>query len=122
MSQSDTPNSEAPSADPMDQFERYDTINTSAIVLVGFMSAILTFAIIIGVQAMFYSAQQAELVKKDIDVADARVIETITQQRQKLTGYSWADDAKKKVSLPIEQAMAKVVEKEAAKRKGAKSE
>lgn len=122
MSQSDTPNTAAHSADPMDQFERYDTINTSAIVLTGFVSAILTFAIIIGVQAMFYSAKQAEQTKKDVNVADNAVIETITQQRQKLNGYSWADDKKQNVSIPIEQAMAKVVQEESTKRKGSGTE
>lgn len=113
MSQTESPNPAVGPVDPMDQFERYDTVNTSAIVLVGFISAILTFAIIIAAQAMFYSASQAELVKKDVNVADATVIEAITQQRQKLTGYSWADGKKKKVSIPIEKAMAMVVENEA---------
>lgn len=122
MSQTESENSSNGPADPMDQFERYDTVNTSGIVLVGFIAAILTFAIIIAVQAMFYSAKQAELVKKDINVADATVIETITQQRQKLTGYSWADDKKQKVSIPIEQAIAQVVQKEAEKRKGSTPE
>ena len=122
MTQTETSNAASGPVDPMDQFERYDTINTSGIVLVGFISAILTFAIIIAVQAMFYSAKQAELVKKDINVADATVIETITQQRQKLTGYSWADDKKKNVSIPIEQAMAMVIEKEATKSKGTNAE
>ncbi len=116
MSHTESTSKAAESVDPMDQFERYDTINTSGIVLVGFMSAIVTFAIIIGVQAMYYSASQAELVKKDVNVADKMVIETVTRQRQKLTGYSWADDKKQKVSIPIEKAIAKVIEKEAARK------
>ncbi|MEP3482608.1 MAG: hypothetical protein ABJZ55_25420 [Fuerstiella sp.] len=122
MTQTESSNTASGPVDPMDQFERYDTVNTSGIVLVGFISAILTFAIIIAVQAMFYSAKQAELVKKDVNVADATVIEAITQQRQKLTGYSWADDKKKKVSIPIEQAMAMVIENEAAKSEGSDAE
>ena len=116
MSHTESTSKAAESVDPMDQFERYDTIDTSGIVLVGFMSAIVTFAIIIGVQAMYYSASQAELVKKDVNVADKMVIETVTRQRQKLTGYSWADDKKQKVSIPIEKAIAKVIEKEAARK------
>ena len=116
MSHTESTSKAAESVDPMDQFERYDTINTSGVVLVGFMSAIVTFAIIIGVQAMYYSASQAELVKKDVNVADKMVIETVTRQRQKLTGYSWADDKKQKVSIPIEKAIAKVIEKEAARK------
>lgn len=108
-------------ADPMDQFERYDTINTSAIVLVGFVSAILTFAIIIAVQAMFYSASRAELVKKDVNVADQLVIEEITKQRQILTGYGWADASKQKVSIPIDRAMEMVVQQESAKRESSGS-
>lgn len=122
MTQTDSSNAATGPVDPMDQFERYDTVNTSGIVLVGFVSAILTFAIIIAAQAMFYSAARAELVKKDVNVADATVIETITQQRQKLTGYSWADDRKQKVSIPIEQAMNMVIQKEAGKQEGSTPE
>lgn len=97
---------------PEDQFERYDTINTPKIVVIGFVSAIVTFAVIVGAQAMFFAANKAEIAKKEVQVADEIVPDAITQQQNKLSTYGWVDSQKGVVSIPVADAMRLIVEEE----------
>ncbi len=55
---------------PADQFERYDTIDTPRIVVIGFVAAILTFVVILSAQAVFFAADKAEVQKKEVAIAD----------------------------------------------------
>jgi hypothetical protein len=98
------------------QFERYDTIDTPKIVVVGFISAILTFVVIVAAQALFFIADDAEYVRKTIQTSDTTVDQVVTQQQARLADYRWVDAQAGTVSIPIEDAMRKVVSEEKAKR------
>ena len=98
------------------QFERYDTIDTPKIVVVRFIAAILTFVVIVAAQALFFMAADAEYVRKSIEVNDTTVDQVITQQQGRLADYRWVDSQSGIVSIPIEDAMQKVVSEEKAKR------
>ena len=104
---------EAPPAET--QFERYDTIDTPKIVVVGFVAAILTFVVIVAAQAMFFMAANGENVRKSIAVTDTTIEQVVTQQEGRLADYSWVDSQAGVVSIPIEVAMRKVVAEEKTK-------
>ena len=103
----------APSPDA--SFERYDTIDTPKIVIVGFVSAILTFVVIVAAQAAFFMAANQENVRKSIAVTDTTVEQVVTQQRGRLADYAWVDAEAGVVSIPIDMAMSKVVAEEKGK-------
>jgi hypothetical protein len=97
------------------QFERYDTIDTPKIVVVGFISAILTFVVILGAQAIFFATDNAEAQRKMAAAAPTALTDGWTQQQNRLAGYGWVDPAKGVVSIPISDAMRLVVEEQQAK-------
>ena len=95
---------------PASQFERYDTINTPKIVVVGFISAIVTFVVILAAQAVFFATDYAETQRKIAAETPTPLTEGLTQQQNRLSGYGWVDPAKGVVNIPIENAMRLVVE------------
>lgn len=97
------------------QFERYDTIDTPKIVVVGFVSAILTFVVILGAQAIFFATDHAEAQRKIAAAAPTALTDGWTQQQNRLAGYGWVDPAKGVVNIPISDAMRLVVEEQQSK-------
>lgn len=96
--------------DPAAQFERYDTIDTPRIVVIGFVSAILTFTVILAAQAVFFSADRAEVARKANVAVPSVLTNGWTQQQNRLAGYGWVDPSRGIVSIPIQDAMRRVVE------------
>lgn len=86
-----------------------DTINTPLIALIGIVTAILTFAVIIGVQVLYYHAAASEDERKVIQVRDVDADNELAAQEGKLANYGWTTPDKKKVVIPIEEAMQVVV-------------
>ncbi len=102
--------------DPTAQFERYDTIETPKIVVVGFISAIVTFAIILAAQAVFFASDHAETQRKLAAETPTTLTDGLTQQQNRLAGYGWVDPAKGVVNIPISDAMRLVVEEKQSKK------
>lgn len=92
------------------QFERYDTIDTPRIVVVGFLSGIITFVIILAAQAVFFAADHVETQRKAASGVPTPLTEGLTQQQNRLAGYGWVDPAKGVVNIPVSDAMKLVVE------------
>jgi hypothetical protein len=90
--------------------ERYNDTNTPMIALVGFIGAILTFALIVGLQVLYYATVEQEKVDKVIRVPTADSDSMIAEQQIKLTQYGWLDRQQSKVAIPIDRAMELVVE------------
>lgn len=90
---------------PSSQFERYDTINTSRIAVIGFVSAILVFGAVVSAQAAFFAADHAEAARK----AEVAVADGLTEQRSRLAGYGWVNAAEGTVHIPVDSAMKLVV-------------
>lgn len=102
----------APAGSRSAQFERYDTIDTPRIVLVGFLSAILTFVVILGAQAAFFAADNMEAQRKVASGVPSPLAEGLTQQQNRLAGYGWVDPAKGVVNIPVNDAMKLVIEEQ----------
>lgn len=83
-----------------DEQNTSDGVNAPAIATVGVFSAVLTFAVIIGVQVLYYKAAERDLARKDTDpFQEVRVV--LEEQDAQLTG----DKAKARGAIPIDEAM-----------------
>lgn len=78
----------------------YDDINTPVILMVGFISAVVTFLIIALVQGMAYHWEKSYLRKQEVVAWPSA--KQIAEQQEILQGGDGI--------LPIEDAMAKVIE------------
>ena len=88
---------------------RYDDPNVAASAVVGIISAILLFVIIVGLQAVFYSAEQAELEKKVYSQPYQDLQQLDANQREQINSYGWVSEAEGVAYIPIERAMELVV-------------
>jgi hypothetical protein len=86
-----------------------DGLNTPAIAAVGFVSAVLTFALIVAVQVLYYHVSAAETDRKVIAVRAEEADDMQAQQDAKLARYGWVDRAQGRVAVPVERAMELVV-------------
>jgi hypothetical protein len=87
-----------------------DDLNTPKIAAVGFISAIIIFALIILMQVMYYWAESQQRVVKDIDQPYLEYATLAADQQAKLAKYQWLDQKEKTVAIPIRRAMELVVE------------
>jgi hypothetical protein len=92
----------------------HEELNTSAIALVGVVSAILIFAIIVLVTVVFYRVQSQYDYRNDISQRYVEVSETTARQRGRLAGYGWVNQEKGIVHVPIERAIELVLDELAA--------
>jgi hypothetical protein len=84
-------------------------INTPAIALVGFISAILFFAIVILLQAIFYQYQSQQRLESGASQPPLELTNLVQNQQARLAEYRWVDQKKGVVAIPIDRAMALVV-------------
>jgi uncharacterized transporter YbjL len=89
--------------------------SASMAVLIGIVGAILTFVVIVALQAMFYNAEeQASRVHLTDDSSLATRLRS--EQLETINTYRWKDREKGLATIPIDRAMDRIVEQEAAKR------
>ncbi len=84
---------------------RYDDPNVAASAVVGIISAILLFVIIVVLQAFFYRAEQSELQRKVYSQPVEALQQLEAGQLELLTSYSRAAEGEGVVRIPIERAM-----------------
>ena len=84
---------------------RYDDPNVAASAVIGFISAILLFVIIVMLQAVFYRAEERELMKKVYSQPNEALQQLDAVQLEQLNSYGWANQAEGVVHIPIERAM-----------------
>ena len=84
---------------------RYDDPNVAMSAIIGIISAILLFVIIVVLQAFFFRAEQAELEKKVYTQPYQALQQLDANQREMLTSYSWVSEGDGVVRIPIERAM-----------------
>ena len=89
---------------------RYDDPNVPASAVVGIVGAVLLFAIIVGLQGLFYSMEQAEIARKTADDPYEPLKRLDADQRGLLNSYGWVDQQTRTVHIPIHRAMELVVE------------
>ena len=84
---------------------RYDDPNVAASAVVGLISAILLFVVIVILQAYFYRAEQGELEKKVYSQPYQALQQLDADQLELLNSYGWVSQADGVVHIPIERAM-----------------
>jgi len=84
---------------------RYDDPNVAASAVVGIISAILLFVIIVVLQAYFYSAERRELEKKVYSQPHQVLQQLDAKQLELLNSYGWVSEAQGVVHGSIERAM-----------------
>ncbi len=80
-------------------------IDTSMTVVIGIVGTILVFVIVIALQAMYHSAEEAENVEKVIQVAPEELGRVRAGQLEQLNSYRWVDQKGGVVAIPIDEAM-----------------
>ncbi len=81
----------------------YDDINTSLVVMVGIVSAILTYLSVVVVQAMTYQWDMNMIRKRSYDVQYSKSVDAISVQKEQLAANPSIE------RLSIEQAMTETV-------------
>ena len=94
---------------------RFDDPNISLSVVAGIVGAILVFVIIVGLQAMFYSMETAELERKVFNQPNQELEQLRAGQLERLHSYGWVDQNQGTVHIPIGRAM-EIVSEELATR------
>lgn len=82
-----------------------DDVRTSSVALVGLIGAIALFAIIVGLQVLYYNFQQRQHYVKDVLATPAEVAALVSRHQAILNSYAVVDPQKKKVAIPISRAM-----------------
>ena len=84
---------------------RYDDPNVAASAVVGILSAILLFVIIVMLQALFFRAEQREMERKVYSQPYQGLQQLDADQLGLLNSYGWVSEKDGIVHLPIERAM-----------------
>jgi hypothetical protein len=89
---------------------RYDDPNVAASAVVGVISAIVLFVIIVLLQTWFYRAEEDERYRKIYSQPYQELQKIDNEQLERLTSYGWVSQTDGVAHIPIEQAMTLVVE------------
>lgn len=87
-----------------------DDLNVPMIATVGAVSVILTVAIVIAVQALYFNYANSETMRKVIEAPTVNADSRLAEQEAKLARYGWVNRAEGTVTVPIERAMELVVD------------
>lgn len=90
--------------------QRHDDLNVPLIVTWGSIACIVTFAIVLAIQVLYYQAAAAEEDRKVIAAQYEDSDSILASQEARLTRYGWLDRAQGQVTIPIQRAMQIVVE------------
>lgn len=88
--------------------------NTPITVVIGIVGAILTFVVIIALQAVFYQVERSEQQRKVETVQPEDLARFRAEQAELLHGYRWVDQSAGIAAIPVERAMELVVRELAA--------
>jgi hypothetical protein len=91
---------------------RYDDPNVPISAVVGIISAVLLFVIIVALQALFYSMQEDELARKVYTQPYEELQRSDAQQLEQLKSYGWVSEPDGVAHIPIERAMELYVEEQ----------
>jgi hypothetical protein len=93
---------------------RYDDPDVPASAIVGIISAILLFAIIVALQALFYSFEEQELQRKVYSQPYEALQQLDADQMEQLNSYGWISEPDGVAHIPIDRAMELTVQELAA--------
>jgi hypothetical protein len=87
----------------------YEDLNTTKIALIGFISTVVVFAVILLMIVLFHREMSELQQTKVIDQPAVEFATLTASQQGELATYRWIDREKKIVQIPIKQAMGIVV-------------
>jgi hypothetical protein len=88
----------------------YDDVNTPMIAMIAALSAIITLAVIIAIQAFFFQYQETLVKDRVVDQKTDTAQSMLTEQLQSVSEYGVVDKAAGVYAIPIDRAMEIVVE------------
>jgi hypothetical protein len=86
-----------------------ENLDTPLIITVGVLLVIVTFALILLLQAGFYKSETAENERKVVAPRSEELASWRAAQEADLHSYRWLDKAQGRVGIPIERAMDEIV-------------
>ena len=86
-----------------------ENLDTPLIITVGVLLVIVTFVLILLLQAGFYRAETEEHARKVIEPRSEELASWQAAQEADLHAYRWLDKAQGRIGIPIERAMAEIV-------------
>ena len=86
-----------------------DDVNTPVIALVGFLSALLFFVIVVFLEVIFYWTEARQRYVSDFGEPPQELATMVHNQQARLAEYRWIDQPKGVVAIPIDRAMELVV-------------
>ena len=89
---------------------RYDDPNVAASAVVGVISAIALFVIIVLLQTWFYKAEEDERFRKIYSQPYEELQKIDNEQLERLGSYGWVSEGDGVAHVPIERAMELVVD------------
>jgi hypothetical protein len=92
--------------------QHYDDLNIPAIGTLGVVAALLSFATIIGTQAIYYAYERAQFETKKSQIPFADSDHKLNEQRGRISSFGWVDRKNDVVAIPIDQAMELVVKEQ----------
>ncbi len=84
---------------------RYDDPNVAASAVVGVISAIALFVIIVLLQTWFYKAEEDERYRKVYSQPYQELQKTDNEQMEQLGSYGWVSENDGVAHIPIDRAM-----------------
>ena len=84
---------------------RYDDPNVAVSAVVGIISAILLFVIIVMLQALFFRAEHREMERKVYSQPYQALQQLDADQLGLLNSYGWVSEKEGTVHVPIDRAM-----------------
>jgi hypothetical protein len=84
---------------------RYDDPNVPASAIVGIVSAIALFVVIVLLQGLFYSMQEGELERKVYSQTSEELRALDADQLKQLNSYGWVSEPDGVAHIPIDRAM-----------------
>lgn len=89
--------------------ERYHDTHTTLLAYFGVVSTVVLFALIVGLQVLYYTFAERDFQRKVIEAPTIESDSRIAEQQIQLTQYGWVDRKENKVAIPIDRAMEQVV-------------
>jgi hypothetical protein len=82
-------------------------LDIALLAVIGVVFTLVLIAVVVAAQAYFYNSQEEEMIAKQLSQPSWELGEILAGQQAELHSYRWADREKQRVSIPIDQAMAR---------------
>jgi hypothetical protein len=85
-------------------------VSTATVAVLGVLGSVMTFALIVGLMVVFNQEQNREEYAKQVNYQPQQVADLTHQQMGRLTEVRWVDRQKGIATVPIDRAMAALVD------------